>query len=77
MSESEQRLEIPPPGGVAWLDVSAQTADSWPGRLRTGPLGLQISALAGARPNSEGFRRAIKPLFNKRFKRILFTTVLR
>jgi AraC-like DNA-binding protein len=49
MSESEQRLEIPPPGGVAWLDVSAQTADSWPGRLRTGPLGLQISALAGAR----------------------------
>ncbi len=49
MSESEQRLEAPPPGGVAWLDVSAQTADSWPGRIRTGPLGLQIAPLAGAR----------------------------
>jgi AraC-like DNA-binding protein len=49
MSESEQRLEVPPPGGVAWLDVSAQTADSWPGRVRTGPLGLQIAPLAGAR----------------------------
>ncbi|MGH8860063.1 MAG: hypothetical protein ACRDVG_02315, partial [Jatrophihabitantaceae bacterium] len=49
MSESEPRFEVPPPGGVAWLDVSAQTADSWPGRARTGPLGLQISALAGAR----------------------------
>jgi AraC-like DNA-binding protein len=34
---------------VAWLDVSAQTADSWPGRIRTGPLGLQIAPLAGAR----------------------------
>jgi AraC-like DNA-binding protein len=49
MSESELRLEMPPPGGVAWLDVSAETADSWPGRVRTGPLGLQIAALAGAR----------------------------
>lgn len=49
MSESEPRPDIPPPGGVAWLDVSAQTADSWPGRIRTGPLGLQISPLAGAR----------------------------
>ena len=49
MSESEQRLEVPPPGGVAWLDVSAETADSWPGRMRTGPLGVQISALPGAR----------------------------
>jgi len=49
MSESEQRLEMPPPGGVAWLDVSAETADSWPGRVRTGPLGLRIAALPGAR----------------------------
>lgn len=49
MRESEQRLEMPPPGGVAWLDVSAHTAESWPGRVRTGPLGLQISPLAGAR----------------------------
>lgn len=49
MSESEQRLEMPPPGGVGWIDVSAETADSWPGRARTGPLGLKIAALAGAR----------------------------
>jgi AraC-like DNA-binding protein len=49
MPESEPRLEMPPPGGIAWLDVSAETADSWPGRVRTGPLGLQISALPGAR----------------------------
>lgn len=49
MYESEQRLELPPPGGVAWLDVSAETADSWPGRVRTGPLGLQISPMHGAR----------------------------
>jgi len=49
MSESDPRPDIPPPGGVAWLDVSAQTADSWPGRIRTGPIGLQISPLAGAR----------------------------
>lgn len=49
MSESEQRPELPPQGGVAWLDVSAQTADSWPGRIRTGPLGLQIAPLSGAR----------------------------
>ncbi len=40
---------MPPPGGVAWLDVSAETTESWPGRLRTGPLGMQISALSGAR----------------------------
>jgi AraC-like DNA-binding protein len=49
MSESDPRLEMPPPGGIAWLDVSAETADSWPGRVRTGPLSLQISALPGAR----------------------------
>ena len=49
MYESEPRLEAPPPGGVAWLDVSAETSDSWPGRLRKGPLGLQISPLPGAR----------------------------
>jgi AraC-like DNA-binding protein len=29
--------------------VSAQTADSWPGRVRTGPLGLQIAPLSGVR----------------------------
>lgn len=49
MSESDPRLDLPPPGGIAWLDVSAQTADSWPGRVRTGPLALQIAPVAGAR----------------------------
>jgi len=44
-----QRAEPSPPGGVAWLDVSAETADSWPGRVRTGPLGLQIAPLPGSR----------------------------
>ena len=45
----QPRLELPPPGGVAWLDVSAETANSWPGRVRTGPLGLQISPLPASR----------------------------
>lgn len=49
MRESDQRLDLPPPGGVAWLDVSAETADSWPGRLRTGPIALRISPLPNAR----------------------------
>jgi AraC-like DNA-binding protein len=49
MAESEQRLEMPPPGGVAWLDVSAQNDQTWSGRARTGPLGLRIAALPGAR----------------------------
>jgi AraC-like DNA-binding protein len=49
MSEPEFRFDVPSPGGIAWLDVSAQTADSWPGRLRTGPLGLQISPLPATR----------------------------
>lgn len=49
MSEPAHRPEMPPPGGVAWLDVSADSVESWPGRARTGPLGLQISAVTGAR----------------------------
>ena len=50
MAESEPRLDAPPPGGIAWLDVSAETADSWPGRsIRLGPLALQISALPETR----------------------------
>jgi AraC-like DNA-binding protein len=34
---------------VAWLDVSADNPDTWSGRLRTGPLGLQISPLRHGR----------------------------
>ncbi len=49
MSDVQPRSEMPPPGAVAWLDVSADTADSWPGRVRMGPLGLQISRLPNPR----------------------------
>lgn len=49
MSDATPRLEVPPPGGVAWLDVSGETADSWPGRVRMGPLGLQIARLPNPR----------------------------
>ncbi len=49
MSDLAPRLEMPPPGGVAWLDVSAGTSDSWPGRVRMGPLGLQIARLPNTR----------------------------
>lgn len=49
MPDSRPRYEMPPPGGIAWLDVSAEATDSWPTRVRTGPLGLQISPLNHAR----------------------------
>jgi AraC-like DNA-binding protein len=45
MAESVHRFDLPPPGAVAWLDVSADNPDTWSGRVRTGPLGLQISPL--------------------------------
>lgn len=48
MMETAQRVDLPPPGGVAWLDVSAQTGEGWSGRARTGPLGMQIAPLAGS-----------------------------
>jgi AraC-like DNA-binding protein len=43
MVEGAARFDVPPPGAVAWLDVSADNPDTWTGRLRTGPLGMQIS----------------------------------
>ncbi len=43
------RVDLPPAGAVAWLDVSADSSDVWNGRLRTGPLGLQIAPLRHAR----------------------------
>jgi AraC-like DNA-binding protein len=43
------RADISPPGAVAWLDVSADNPDTWSGRLRTGPLGMQIAPLRHAR----------------------------
>lgn len=36
-------------GPVAWLDLSSRTAEDWPLTIRTGPLGLQITPLPGAR----------------------------
>ncbi|HKC29412.1 MAG TPA: AraC family transcriptional regulator [Jatrophihabitans sp.] len=49
MIEASGRFEVPPPGAVAWLDVSADNPDTWTGRLRTGPLGMQISPLRSGR----------------------------
>lgn len=49
MPDALSRLDPPPAGGVAWLDVSAATADTWSARARTGPLGLQIAPLPHSR----------------------------
>src|SRR4029079_4514433 len=49
MGEQLGRFEVPPPGAVAWLDVSADNPDTFTGRLRTGPLGMQISPLRSVR----------------------------
>lgn len=45
MNAARGRFDFPAPGAVAWLDVSADNPDTWTGRLRTGPLGMQISPL--------------------------------
>src|SRR5213592_3747818 len=49
MVEGPGRFDVPPPGAVAWLDVSSDNPDTWTGRLRTGPLGMQISPLRTGR----------------------------
>ena len=49
MSEGTFRFDTAAPGGVAWLDVSAEDSNGLTGRARTGPLGLQISPLAQSR----------------------------
>src|ERR1700761_9596730 len=49
MGEIPGRIDGPVPGAVAWLDVSADNPDTWSGRLRTGPLGMQISPLRNGR----------------------------
>lgn len=49
MSDSSLRFELPPPGGVAWLDVSAEDSNGNLGRTRTGPLGMQITPLIQSR----------------------------
>jgi AraC-like DNA-binding protein len=45
VSPANGSADLPQPGAIAWLDVSA---DTWAGRPRTGPLGMQITALRGA-----------------------------
>jgi AraC-like DNA-binding protein len=49
VSDSPARLELTPPGGVAWLDVSVEDSNGILGRTRTGPLGLQITPLGQSR----------------------------
>jgi AraC-like DNA-binding protein len=50
MVEAPGRFEVPAPGAVAWLDVSAENPDTFSGRrVRTGPLGMQISPLRTGR----------------------------
>lgn len=49
MVEAAGRFDIPGPGAVAWLDVSADNPDTWSGRLRTGPLGMQIAPIRPGR----------------------------
>lgn len=49
-----EATRVPPartdaPAAIAWLDVSADNPDTWTGRLRTGPLGLQIAPLRNGR----------------------------
>jgi AraC-like DNA-binding protein len=49
MTELAPRIELPPPGRIAWLEVSAEDSNGASGRTRTGPLGLQISPLPQSR----------------------------
>jgi len=49
MSENPLRVVLPPPGGVAWLDISSFTSIPQGGRARTGPLGMQIAPLEPGR----------------------------
>lgn len=47
MPDTAHRLDLPPLGGVAWLDLPAAGSDgNGDGRPRTGPLGMQIAPLA-------------------------------
>jgi AraC-like DNA-binding protein len=46
MPETAHRLDLPPLGGVAWLDVPEPGSDgNGDGRPRTGPLSMQITPL--------------------------------
>ncbi|HJQ44024.1 MAG TPA: helix-turn-helix domain-containing protein [Jatrophihabitantaceae bacterium] len=49
MTDATPRIELPPPGTVAWLSVSAEDSNGATGLVRTGPLGLQIAPLPQSR----------------------------
>lgn len=49
MAEAGARFDLLAAGAVAWLDVSADNPDTWTGRLRTGPLGMQIAPIRNGR----------------------------
>jgi AraC-like DNA-binding protein len=49
MIEATPRFDMPAPGAVGWLDVSADNPDTWVGRWRTGPLGMQIAPMRHSR----------------------------
>lgn len=49
MVEMRNRFDLPAPGGVAWLDVTAESPGAAGGRVRIGPLGLKILPLTGGR----------------------------
>jgi AraC-like DNA-binding protein len=45
MTRVVSRYDIPQPGAVARIDISADSPDSWNGRIRTGPLAMQIAPM--------------------------------
>lgn len=45
MTRATSRYDIPQPGAVARLDISPDNPDTWNGRVRTGPLGMQIAPM--------------------------------
>lgn len=49
VTEAMSRIELPSPGTVAWLEVSAEDSNGATGLTRTGPLGMQIAPLAQGR----------------------------
>ncbi len=49
MADAQSAFEVTASNAVAWLDISPENPETWTGRRRTGPLGLQIGPLRGSR----------------------------
>jgi AraC-like DNA-binding protein len=45
MTRAASRYDIPQPGAVARIDISPENPDTWTGRIRTGPLAMQITPM--------------------------------